>query len=180
LKSCDCSVNGRETNGRLLAPLISPLALVALLTCSYSVVLLFSPSSSPKRAMARGKGNRSECRSTEGKRKRPPSPPAEDFSDSEFSSEYDGSPALVFPMASSDDSDDSIKLSVAERAYIRSIDCTGLGGSDDSEGEDSLEEEEEEDSSESEEGTDGDGDDEGDDDDGDDDGDDAGGKVPPA
>jgi hypothetical protein len=110
----------------------------------------------------------------------------EDFADSEYSEEvsskYDRSPIP----ASSDDSDDSIGLSVAELAYARSIERAGLGGSDDSE-DASLEEVE--DSSDLEEGSDNEGDsDEGDDgnsDDGDggegssDDGDgDGGGRVP--
>jgi hypothetical protein len=69
----------------------------------------------------------------EGKRKRPPSPPSEDFDDSEFSeevfsSEYEGSPDPVSPVASSDDSDDSMGLSAAERAYIRSVERAGLDG----------------------------------------------------
>jgi hypothetical protein len=46
------------------------------------------------------------------KRKREPTPPSEDFGDleyseEEFSSESEGSPAPVSPPASSDDSDDS-------------------------------------------------------------------------
>jgi hypothetical protein len=57
----------------------------------------------------------SPCISTMGKnnkRKREPTPPSEDFGDSEyseeeFSSESEGSPAPVSPPASSDDSDDS-------------------------------------------------------------------------
>jgi hypothetical protein len=68
----------------------------------------------------------------EGKRKRPPSPPLEDFGDSkyseeEFSSKYDGSPLLSSPVASFDDSDNSMRLSAAERAYIRYIESEGLG-----------------------------------------------------
>jgi hypothetical protein len=45
----------------------------------------------------------------------------------------------VSPVASSDDSDDSMGLSATERAYIRSVERAGLGGSDDLEGEDSEE-----------------------------------------
>ena len=45
------------------------------------------------------------------KRKREPTPPSEDFGDSEYSeeefSESEGSPVPVSPPASSDDSDDS-------------------------------------------------------------------------
>jgi hypothetical protein len=64
----------------------------------------------------------------------------------EFSSEYDGSPAPAFPAASSYDLDDPMVLSVADRAYIWSIERVELEGSNDSKGdssEDSLEEEEE-------------------------------------
>jgi hypothetical protein len=105
-----------------------------------------------------GKGSRGRRHSGEGKCKHPLSPPSEDFGDLEYSkeelsSEYDGSPTPASPMASLDDSDDSMGLSAAKRAYIRSIERAGLGGSDDSEGEESLgdSEEEEEDSSDSEE-----------------------------
>jgi hypothetical protein len=141
--------------------------------------------------MIRGKVNKKGCCPAEGKHKRPPSPPSEDFGDSKYSEEelsfeYDRSPALASPVASSDDSDNSMGLSAAERAYIRSIERAGLDGSDDSE--------EEEDSSDSEEGGDGEGDgdkggggssggdnDDGEGgDDGDGGGDDTGGNVPPA
>jgi hypothetical protein len=88
----------------------------------------------------------------EGKRKRPPSPPSEDFGDSkiseeEFSSGDYGSPTLASFAVAFDDSDNSMGLSVAERAYIRSIKCTWLEGSDDS-GEDSSENSLEEEDSE--------------------------------
>jgi hypothetical protein len=57
------------------------------------------------------KGSSSSPRSGD-KRKREPTPPSEDFgnseySEDEFSSESEGSPTLVSPPASSDDSDDS-------------------------------------------------------------------------
>jgi hypothetical protein len=57
------------------------------------------------------KGSGSSPRSGD-KRKCEPTPPSEDFGDSEyseeeFSSESEGSPAPVSPSASSDDSDDS-------------------------------------------------------------------------
>jgi hypothetical protein len=88
--------------------------------------------------MAEGKGGKGKLRSSKGKRKRHPSPPSEDFGDSkfseeEFSSGYDGSPASTSPAASFNDSDDSMGISVAKRAYIRSIERAGLEGSDDSE-----------------------------------------------
>jgi hypothetical protein len=101
-----------------------------------------------------GKGGKGKHRSLEGKRKRPPSPPSEDFGDSKFSEEefssgdY-GSPTLASSAAAFDDSDNSMGLSVVERAYIRSVERAWLEGSDDL-GEDSLEKslEEEEDSKE--------------------------------
>jgi hypothetical protein len=133
--------------------------------------------------MAGGKGGKGKCHSSEGKRKRPPSPPSEDFggskfSEEEFSLEYDGFPALASPAASSYDSDDSMGLLVADRAYIQSIERAELEGSNDSEG-DFSENSSSSSSEDSEEGgdSDGGGDDDGDGDDGD--GDNAGGKMPP-
>jgi hypothetical protein len=87
-----------------------------------------------------------------------PSPPSEDFGDSEyskedFSSEYDRSPALASLVVLSNDSDDSMGMSVTERTYIRSIEHVGLDGSDDSE---EVSSEEVDESSNSEEGSDGD------------------------
>jgi hypothetical protein len=66
----------------------------------------------------------------EGKRKRPPSPPLDDFGDLEFSEEHFSSkgddsplPAPLSPLF--DYSGDSMGLSVAERAYIRSVERVG-------------------------------------------------------
>jgi hypothetical protein len=116
----------------------------------------------------------STCISTMGKkRKREPTPPSEDLGDSEyseeeFSSESEGSPAPIPLRESSDDSDDSQGLAAEVWTYIRAIERSGLAGSDESE--DSSDEE---DSSEEDDGDGGEGDD--DDDDGggggDDDGD---------
>jgi hypothetical protein len=109
--------------------------------------------------------------------KREPTPPSEDFGDSEyseeeFSSESEGSLAPVSPPASSDDNtDDSQGLAVEVWTYIRAIERFELEGSDDSE----YSSDEEDSSDSSEEGGGGDGgdddDDGGDGDDGDDDGD---------
>jgi hypothetical protein len=103
------------------------------------------------------------------KRMREPTPPSEDFGDSEyseeeFSSESEGSPAPVSPPASSDDSDDSQGLAAEVWTYIRVVERSGLEGSDESEYS-----ADEEDSSE---GGGGDGGDDDDDDDGGDGGDD--------
>jgi hypothetical protein len=132
--------------------------------------------------MGRGKRGKGWPRRADGKRKHPTSPPSEDFGDSKYSeevsSEYDRSPALASPVASSEDSNDSMGLSTAAWAYWRSIERARLDGSDDSE---ETSSEEVEDSFDSEEwsGGEGDndeddgsnGDDKGDSDDDDEDGD---------
>jgi hypothetical protein len=99
------------------------------------------------------------------KRKREPTPPSEDFGDSEyseeeFSSESEGSPAPIPLRESSDDSDDSQGLAAEVWTYIRAVERSGLAGSDESEYSSG-----EEDSSEEDGG--GEGDDDDDDDDGD-------------
>jgi hypothetical protein len=62
--------------------------------------------------MARGKKSNRWPHRADGKRKRPPSPPSKDFGDLEYleevSSEYDRSLAPSSPVASSEDSDDSM------------------------------------------------------------------------
>jgi hypothetical protein len=72
------------------------------------------------------------------KRKREPTPPSEDFGDSEyseeeFSSESEGTLAPVSPPASSDDSDDSQGLAAEVWTYIRVVERSGIAGSDESE-----------------------------------------------
>jgi hypothetical protein len=72
------------------------------------------------------------------KRKREPTPPSEDFGDSEyskeeFSSESDGSPAPIPLRESSDDSDDSQGLAAVVWTYIRAVERSELEGSDESE-----------------------------------------------
>jgi hypothetical protein len=116
------------------------------------------------------KGSGSSPRSGD-KRKREPTPPLEDFGDSEyseeeFSSKSEGSLAPVSPPASSDDLDDSQGIAAEVWTYIRAVERSGLEGSDESE----YSSDEEDSSDLSEEGS---GDDGGDDDD--DGGDDGGG-----
>jgi hypothetical protein len=86
--------------------------------------------------MGRGRRGRGWPRRADNRRKRAPSPPSEDFGDSEYSeeasSESDRSPAPTSPPASSEDSDDSMGLSTAVWAYWRSIEHARLGGSDES------------------------------------------------
>jgi hypothetical protein len=108
------------------------------------------------------------------KRKREPTPPSEDFGDSEyseeeFSSESEGSPAPIPLRESSDDSDDSQGLAAEVWTYIRVVERSGLEGSDESEYSS-----DEEDSSEEDGGGDGEDDDDDDEGGGGDDGDDDG------
>jgi hypothetical protein len=97
------------------------------------------------------------------KRKRAPSPPSEDFGDSEYSEEVsfgsEGSLAPASPPASSDDSDDSQGLSAAVWTYMHAVERAGLEGSNELE----VSSDEENSSSSYEERSGGDGDDEGDD-----------------
>jgi hypothetical protein len=68
------------------------------------------------------------------KRKCEPTPPSEEFGDSEyseeeFSSESEGSPAPVPLRESSDDLDDSQGLAAEVWTYIRAVERSGLEGS---------------------------------------------------
>jgi hypothetical protein len=97
-----------------------------------------------RKTMADDKGGKGKREQGEGKRKRPPTSPSDNFGDSKFSkenisSEGNDSPPLAPPLSSSDYSDDSMVLLVAEQAYIRSIERAGLEVSDNSEEEDSSE-----------------------------------------
>jgi hypothetical protein len=148
---CDCSVTavGGE---RLPSPSINNV----VVSPAFPHLLLFSVAcfSSLPFASTMGKNN---------KRKREPTPPSEDFGDSEyseeeFSSESEGSPAPIPLRESSDDSDDSQGLATEVWTYIRAIERSGLEGSDESE------------YSSDEEDSDGGGEDEDDDDDDDDEG----------
>jgi hypothetical protein len=81
------------------------------------------------------------------KRKREPTPPLEDFGDSEyskdfgdseyseeeFSSESEGSPVPASSLAPSDDSDDSQGIAAEVWTYIQAVERAGLEGSDESE-----------------------------------------------
>jgi hypothetical protein len=104
------------------------------------------------------------------KRKREPTPPSEDFGDSEyleeeFSSESEGSPAPIPLRESSDDSDDSQGLAAEVWTYIRAVERSGLEGSDESEyssdeedSDDGSEDEDDDDDNDDEGGGDSDGD----------------------
>jgi hypothetical protein len=88
--------------------------------------------------MGKGKRGRGSPRHAGDKRKRDPSPPSEDFGDSEYSeeevsSESEGSLALASPPTSSDDSDDSQGIAAEVWTYIRSVERAGLEGLDESE-----------------------------------------------
>jgi hypothetical protein len=120
---CDCSVTavGGE---RLPSPSINN----AIVSPAFSHLSLFSVASlsSLPFASTMGKNN---------KRKREPTPPSEEFGDSEyseeeFSSESEGSPA---PIPLRESSDDSQGLAAEVWTYIRAVERSGLGGSDESE-----------------------------------------------
>jgi hypothetical protein len=147
---CDCSVTvvggERLPSSSINNVVVSP---------AFSHLLMFSVAcfSSLPFASTMGKNN---------KRKREPTPPSEDFGDSEyleeeFSSESEGSPAPIPLRESSDDSDDSQGLAAEVWTYIRAVEHSRLEGSDESE------------YSSDEEDSDGGGEDEDDDDDDDDD-----------
>jgi hypothetical protein len=128
--------------------------------------------------MGKSKKGGSSSHHSGDKRKHEPTPPSEDFGDSEyseeeFSFEFEGSLVHASPPVSSDDSDDSQRIATEVWTYIRTVERSGLEGSDESE----VSSDEENSSDSFEEGSGGDNDGEGDDDDGGDgDGDGDGGK----
>jgi hypothetical protein len=164
---CDCSVT--VVGGERL-PSSSINSAFASPVFSHLLLLVYSPLLPSTATMGKSKkGSGSSPRSGD-KRKREPTPPSEDFGDSEyseeeFSSESEGSPAPVSPPASSDDSDDSQGIAAEVWTYIRAVERSGLEGSDESEY--SSDEEDSSDSSEEDSGSDGgDGGDDGGDGDG--------------
>jgi hypothetical protein len=123
---CDCSVTAAGGE-RLPSPSINNV----VVSPAFPHLLLFSVAcfSSLPLASTMGKNN---------KRKREPTPPSEDFGDSEyseeeFSSESEGSPAPIPLRESSDDSDDSQGLAAEVWTNIRAVERSGLEGSDESE-----------------------------------------------
>jgi hypothetical protein len=169
LNFCDCSVavvgGERLPSSSINSALASPTFSHFLLLLAVSSPLL--PSTF---AMGKSKKGGGSSHHSGDKRKREPTPPSEDFGDSEyseeeFSSESEGSPAPASPPASSDDSDDSQGIVAEVWTYIRAIERAGLEGSDELE----YSSDEDNSSDSSEEGSGGDGGD-GDDDGGDGDG----------
>ncbi len=156
---CDCSVTAVRSERLPFPSINNPFASLVsshLFVAPYCLFPFFSP-----KALTMGKNN---------KRKREPTPPSEDFGDSEyseeeFSSESEGSPAPIPLRESSDDSDDSQGLAAEVWTYIRVVERSGLEGSDESE---FSSDEEDSDGGEDEDDDDDDG---GDDDGGDGDGD---------
>jgi hypothetical protein len=129
LNFCDCSVTvvGGE---RLPSSFIN--SAFASPVFSHLLLLVYSPLLPSTATMGKSKkGSGSSPRSGD-KRKREPTPSSEDFGDSEyseeeFSSESEGSPAL------SDDSDDSQGIVAEVWTYIRAVERSRLEGSDESE-----------------------------------------------
>jgi hypothetical protein len=137
LNFCDCSmaVVGGEwlpsssINSVPASPSSSHI-LLPLVAYSFFLLLLLHHGKSKK-------GGSSSHHSGD-KRKREPTPPSEDFGDSEyleeeFSSGSYGSPTPASSPASSDDSDNSQGIAVEVWTYIRAVERAGLEGSDESE-----------------------------------------------
>jgi hypothetical protein len=137
LNFCDCSVAvvggerlpSSSINSVLASPTFSHL--LPLLAVLLSSLSFYS-------TMGKSKKGGSSSHHSGDKRKREPTPPSKDFGDSEyseeeFSSEFEGSPAPASPPASSDDSDDSQGIAAEVWTYIRAIERAGLEGSDESE-----------------------------------------------
>jgi hypothetical protein len=174
LNFCDCSVavvgGERLPSSSINSALASPTFSHFLLLLAVSSPLL--PSTF---AMGKSKKGGGSSHHSGDKRKREPTPPSEDFGDSEyseeeFSSESEGSPAPASPLASSDDSDESQGIAEEVWTYIRAIERAGIEGSDELEYSSDVEDS----SDSSEEG--GGGGSDGDDDEGDSDGGDDSGK----
>jgi hypothetical protein len=137
LNFCDCSVavvgGERLPSSSINSALASPVFSCFLLLLAVSSPLL--PSTS---ALGKSKRGGSSSHHSGDKRKREPTPPSEDFGDSEyseeeFSSESEGSPAPASPPASSNDSDDSQGIAAKVWTYIRAVERAGLEGSNESE-----------------------------------------------
>jgi hypothetical protein len=171
LNFCDCSVT--VVGGERL-PSSSINSAFASPVFSHLLLLVYSPLLPPTATMGKSKKGSSSSPRSGDKRKREPTPPSQDFGDSEyseeeFSCESEGSPAPVSPPTSSDDSDDSQGIAAEVWTYIQAVERSGLEGSDESEY--SSNEEDSSDSSEEDSGGDGgDGGDDGGDGDGGDDG----------
>jgi hypothetical protein len=160
LNFCDCSMT--VVGGERL-PSSSINSAFASPVFSHLLLLVYSPLLPSTTTMGKSKKGSGSSRSGD-KHKREPTPPSEDFGDSEyseeeFSSESEGSPAPVSPPASSDDSDDSQGIAAEVWTYIRAVERSGLEGSDESE----YSSDEEDSSDSSEESSGGDGGDDGDD-----------------
>jgi hypothetical protein len=163
LNICDCSVT--VVGGEWL-PSSFINSVLASLSSSHILLPLVAYSLLFYSTMGKSKKGGGSSHHSGDKRKREPTPPLEDFGDSEyseeeFSSESEGSPVHASPPASSDDSDDSQGIVVEVWTYIRVVERAGLEGSDESE----VSSDEGDSSDSSEEGSDGDDGGEGDDDD---------------
>jgi hypothetical protein len=164
LNICNCSVTvvgGERLPSSSINSVLDSLASSHILLPLVSYSLLFYST------MGKSKKGGSSSHHSGDKRKREPTPPSEDFDDSEyleeeFSSESEGSPVHASPPASFDDSDDSQGIATEVWTYIRVVERAGLESSDESE----VSSDEGDSSELSEEGSDGDDGGEGDGDDG--------------
>jgi hypothetical protein len=115
---------------------INSLFVAAVLFTRFMIICFFLLHLSLPFQPTMGKGRRGSGwpHRADGKRKRASSPPSEDFGDFDYSEEASSkserSPAPSSPLASSEDSDDSMGLSAAAWTYWRFIKHARLGGSD--------------------------------------------------
>jgi hypothetical protein len=121
LNICDCSVT--VVGGERL-PSSSINSVLASLSSSHILLPLVTYSLLFYSAMDKRKKGGSSSHHSGDKRKREPTPPSEDFGDSEyseeeFSSEFEGSSVHASPPALSDDSDDSQGIAAEVWTYIR-------------------------------------------------------------
>jgi hypothetical protein len=121
--NCDCSVavvgGERLPSSSINSVLASPTSSHILLPLVAYSILFYS-------TMGKSKKGGSSSHHSGDKRKREPTPPSEDFGDSEyseeeFSSESEGSPVHASPPASSDNSDDSQGIAAEVWTYIRAV-----------------------------------------------------------
>jgi hypothetical protein len=120
LNICDCSVT--VVGGERL-PSSSINSVLVSLSSSHILLPLVTYSLLFYSTMGKSKKGRSSSHHSGDKRKREPTPPSEDFGDSEyseeeFSSESKGSSVHASPPASSDDSDDSQGIAAEVWTYI--------------------------------------------------------------
>jgi hypothetical protein len=137
LNTCDCSMSVVGSGWSPPASINSLLAPLFTSLIFRSSVAFFSLSILLQPIMDKGRRGRGSPHRVGDKRKCIPSPPLEDFGDSEYSKEvssgFEGIADAASPPTSFDDSDDSQGLAAEVWTYICFVERAGLKGSDESE-----------------------------------------------